>query len=202
LFGAELSAEGESNIDRPSFSLSRAQNFFDLLFCFAMAKKSAKKASTLLLQQISFENLAFNVLSDRLDARSMRHVSRIVRDLSPGSLRNQVWALSTLLRFDLGVYIADVELSAIFHYMGSWATSVIADHKSSLFHSTPVGPRRPNLVKSGSEQELAQFCLVRQRERVPVTISDVTDHLAQRSITVDRSWVAHSVERYNTELMV
>jgi hypothetical protein len=54
-----------------------------------MAKKSRKKAPTFLLPLIHFENLAFGVLFDRLDAPSMRRVSRIVGDLSSDGLCQQ-----------------------------------------------------------------------------------------------------------------
>jgi hypothetical protein len=132
----------------------------------------------------------------------MRRVSRIIENLSPDSLREQFWALSTLTRFDLGLSIATAELTAIFHHRGSWATSMIADYKSCLVDPAYMGLRKPNLIKSGFEQELMQFCLVRQREMIPGTISDVIDYFAQRLITVDRWRVARFIEQHETELMV
>jgi hypothetical protein len=38
-------------------------------------------------------------------------------------------------------------------------------------------------------------------KRVPVTISDMIDYLAQRPITVDRWWVACLIEWHEIELM-
>jgi hypothetical protein len=73
-------------------------------------------------------------LSDRLEVRAMRCVPRIARDLNPNSLRESIWVLSTLLRFGFGVYIADAELSTIFHHTGSWATNMTTNSKSFLLH--------------------------------------------------------------------
>jgi hypothetical protein len=58
------------------------------------------------------------------------------------------------------------------------------------------------LVESGFGQELVQFCPVRQREGIPATISDVTDYLTQRSITIGRRWVGRFIERHENELIV
>jgi hypothetical protein len=61
--------------------------------------------------------------------------------------------------------------------------------------------RKAQWVESGFEQERVQFCLVGQGERIPAIISDVTDNLAQMSITVDREWLVRFIERHETELM-
>jgi hypothetical protein len=56
------------------------------------------------------------------------------------------------------------------------------------------------LVEPGLEHELIRFCLARQCDSIPATISDIIDYLAQKSITADRWWVARFVERHEAEL--
>jgi hypothetical protein len=150
-----------------------------------MAMKSGKRTSTLLLPPIPFDRLNFDALSNRLDDRVMRCITRISRNLHPNSLREHVWSLSTLLRLDLGVYVGDAELGSVFHHTGSWTADMISNYKKALRHPSRTGPVRPNLVELGLEHELIQFCLARERERIPATISDVIDDLAQKSITTD-----------------
>jgi hypothetical protein len=59
LFGAEFSAEGDLSVDRPLILfIVGIESFLIHYFAFAMAKKPAKKASTLLSAPIPFENLA------------------------------------------------------------------------------------------------------------------------------------------------
>jgi hypothetical protein len=127
-------------IDRRPASncLCRHKSVLIRYFVFAMAKKSAEKASILLLPLTPFENLVFDML-----CQSTRCVSRILRDLGPDSLLKQGWALSTLLHFNLAVSIADTELCAVFHHTGSWTTSMIAGHKSSLFNPTCTDQEDP-----------------------------------------------------------
>jgi hypothetical protein len=58
------------------------------------------------------------------------------------------------------------------------------------------------LAEPGLEHKLIQFSLARQRERIPATIPDVIDYLAQKSIIADRWWVARFVECHEAELTV
>jgi hypothetical protein len=164
-----------------------------------MAKKFGKRTSTLLLPPIPFDCLNFGTLSDRLDTRAIRHIAPISRNLRSDRLSEQVWFLLTLLRLDLGVYVRDAELSSVFHHTGSWAAGMTSDYKNALQHLSRTGPGRPNLVEPGLEHEFIQFCLPRQRERIPVTLSAVIDYLAQKSITADRWWVARFVECHEAE---
>jgi hypothetical protein len=66
-----------------------------------------------------------------------------------------------------------VELSSLFNHNGTWATGMIHNSNTALWHSSRIGSRRPNLVNPGLEHELVQFCLNRQRKRNPATICDV-----------------------------
>jgi hypothetical protein len=95
-------------------------------------KKSPNRTSTALLPPISFEDLTFDTLSDRLSDRATRRISRIVSDLHFDGLHEQVWAISTLLRFDIGIYVSDVELSSLFNHNGTWATGMIHNSNTAL----------------------------------------------------------------------
>jgi hypothetical protein len=79
---------------------------------------------------------------------------------------------------------------------------MISDDKNTLQDSSRTGPGRPNLIEPGLRYELTQFWLARQRNRIPATISDVSDYFAQKSIPSDRWWVARFVERHEAELTV
>jgi hypothetical protein len=66
----------------------------------------------------------------------------------------------------------------------------------------PLSAWETQFSPAGPQHELIQFCLARQRERIPVTISDVINYLAQKSITADWWWAARFVERHEAELAV
>jgi hypothetical protein len=83
--------------------------------------------------------------------------------------------------------------------MGS--QDVISNHKNALQHPSRTGAGT-QLVESGLEHELIQFCMDQQRQRIPAIISDVIDYLAQKSITVDWWWVARFPERHEAELII
>jgi hypothetical protein len=79
---------------------------------------------------------------------------------------------------------------------------MISNDKNTLLHPSRTGPGSPNLVELGLEYELIRFCLLGHREKILATISDVTDYLSQKSITVDRWWVARFVECHAAKLTV
>jgi hypothetical protein len=137
------------------------------------------------LHLILFEDLAFGALSDRLHDPTMPSILRSASDPYADSLRKEVWALSSLLHLDIGVYVADAELSSVFRHTGSSAAGMIENYKPALRCPSRIGLRRPNLVEPGLEHELVQFCLAQQRERIPPTISEVIDGLSEKFITTD-----------------
>jgi hypothetical protein len=92
----------------------------------------------------------------------MRCISRIASDLHTGSLREQIWDFSTLLRLDIGIYVAGSELSSIFDPIDSWATGMIANDNIALLGPSRVGPGIPNSVDPGLGYEPIHLWLGRQ----------------------------------------
>jgi hypothetical protein len=63
-------------------------------------------------------------------------------------------------------------------------------------------PGCPGLVDQTLEDDDVQFCLRRQQERQPITLSDVIGYLGVKSIVVDRFWVYWFVSRHIQMLAV
>jgi hypothetical protein len=79
---------------------------------------------------------------------------------------------------------------------------MISNYKNVIQHPSRTGPGRPKLFEPGLKHALLQFCLARQRERIPATISDVIDYLPQKLIMAARWWVARFIERHEVDLTV
>jgi hypothetical protein len=91
LFSAKFIVESKLIRDNVLyFSSAHTKSYGSTLFPFSMMTKSASKTSTARLPPLPFEDLTFDTLSDRVNDRAIRRISRIVSDLHFDSLREQV----------------------------------------------------------------------------------------------------------------
>jgi hypothetical protein len=66
---------------------------------------------------------------------------------------------------------------------------------AQALHSGP-----PRLVNESLKESVVRFCLTRQHDRAPATVSGVIDFLSAQGVTVDRFWVRNFVQREKQQL--
>jgi hypothetical protein len=104
-----------------------------------MAKKSGKRIFTPLLPPIPFGHLNFDALSDRLDDRAIRSMTRISRDLYPDSLPEQFGPFRLYYIWILA-FIPETQSSVrFFTNTGSWIAGMTSNDKSPLPHPSALG---------------------------------------------------------------
>jgi hypothetical protein len=165
-----------------------------------MAKKAQPKCPVRLLPSLPVDEFAWQILPDKFSARTARSISRHIADLHYDSLREQAYKISEILANELQIYVTDTELSSIFGRKPSWSRSMICEYLHQLSSSQALHSARPRLVSEDLEAELVRFCLTRQHDKAPVTVSDMINHLAVHDVNVDRLWVRNFVMRHKERL--
>jgi hypothetical protein len=65
---------------------------------------------------------------------------------------------------------------------------MIREYLHQFFTPYALHPVLPRLVPEDLEADVGRFCLSRQQDRAPATISDVIELLSFKEINIDKFW--------------